>query len=109
MNHEEKILHLLEQVLAGQEKADKQFNKIDNRFEQIDNRLDRIEEQVGENTQILRALEHKTDVLKAEQDKLTYDVAEIKGDIKTVGKDISRVEINTAHNWADIAALKLSR
>ncbi|HEY8889988.1 MAG TPA: hypothetical protein VIM70_07010 [Clostridium sp.] len=60
----------------------------------------------GEHTQILRALEHKTDVISAEQENLKHEVAEIKGEIKSMRKDMSSVEIITANNWADIAKLK---
>lgn len=66
-----------------------------------------------EHTQILRALEHKTDVISAEQENLKYQVAEIKGEVtgikaevKGLRKDMSGVEIITANNWSDIAKLK---
>lgn len=59
-----------------------------------------------EHTQILRALEHKTDVISAEQENLKHEVAEIKGEVKSIRKDMSSVEIITANNWSDIAKLK---
>jgi len=59
-----------------------------------------------EDTQILRALEHKTDVISAEQEKLKHEFAEIKGDVKSISKDMSCIEIITANNWSDIAKLK---
>ena len=59
-----------------------------------------------EHTEILRALEHKTDVISAEQENLKHEVAEIKGEVKSIRKDMSSVEIITANNWADIAKLK---
>ncbi|MBU3098614.1 hypothetical protein [Clostridium frigoriphilum] len=59
-----------------------------------------------EHTQILRALEHKTDVISAEQENLKHEVFEIKGEVKSIRKDMSSVEIITANNWADIAKLK---
>jgi chromosome segregation ATPase len=62
--------------------------------------------QLDEHTQILRALEHKADVSKAEQDKMSNDIAYIKGDIKALRKDITNVEIITSSNWNDIAKLK---
>ncbi|MGH4121119.1 hypothetical protein [Clostridium sp.] len=60
----------------------------------------------NEHTQILRALEHKTDVIAAEQENMKHDVAEIKGEVKSMRKDMSSVEIITANNWSDIAKLK---
>ena len=59
-----------------------------------------------EHTQILRALEHKTDVISAEQENLKHEVAETKGEVKSMRKDMSSVEIITANNWSDIAKLK---
>ncbi|MFD3157887.1 hypothetical protein ACFIJ5_13615 [Haloimpatiens sp. FM7330] len=59
-----------------------------------------------EHTQILRALEHKTEVISAQQENLKHEVAEIKGEVKSIRKDLSQVEIVTANNWADIAKLK---
>ena len=57
----------------------------------------------NEHTQILRALEHKTDVLSAEQENMKHEIAEIKGEVKSIRKDMSSVELITANNWADIA------
>ncbi|WP_010239888.1 hypothetical protein [Clostridium arbusti] len=65
-----------------------------------------IKTQLDEHTQILRSLEHKADVSKVEQDKMSNDMAYIKGDIKALRKDITNVEIITSSNWNDIAKLK---
>ncbi|AGK95823.1 hypothetical protein [Clostridium pasteurianum] len=65
-----------------------------------------IKTQLDENTQILKALEHKADVNKAEHDKMSNDIAHIKGDIEGLRKDITNVEIITSSNWNDIAKLK---
>lgn len=68
-----------------------------------------LKSQVSENTQILKALEHKIDVLKAEQEKSNNDIAHIQGDIMALRKDISNVEIITSSNWNDIAKLKAAK
>lgn len=65
-----------------------------------------IKTQLDENAQILKALEHKADVNKAEHDKMSNDIAHIKGDIEGLRKDITNVEIITSSNWNDIAKLK---
>lgn len=59
-----------------------------------------------EHTQILRALEHRTEVMSAEQENLKHEAAEIKGEVKGLRRDVSGVEIITANNWSDIAKLK---
>lgn len=68
--------------------------------------LKRLETKIDENTQILRALEHSAEVNKAEHDKMSNDIAHIKGDIEGIRKDINFVEEATAKNWGDIAKLK---
>lgn len=49
--------------------------------------LKRMETKLDEHTEILRALEHSSQVNKAEHDQMSNDIAH-------------------AHNWADIARLK---
>jgi chromosome segregation ATPase len=61
---------------------------------------------LDEHTQLLRALEHKTDVISAEVINIKHDVAEVHGEVKSIRKDLSQVEMVTANNWADIAKLK---
>ncbi len=61
---------------------------------------------LNEHTQILRALEHSSQVNKAEHDLMMNDIACIMGDVVCIKKDMYRVEEATANNWADIAKLK---
>lgn len=68
--------------------------------------LKRLETKVDENTQILRALEHSAEVNKAEHDKMSNDIAHIKGDVEAIKKDLLQVEIVTSNNWNEIAKLK---
>ncbi len=59
----------------------------------------RLEINTAENTQILKALEHATNVNKAERDKISYDIAEIKGEIKGIRSDLITVEMVISKNW----------
>ena len=61
---------------------------------------------LDEHTQILRALEHSAQANKAEQDKMTNDIARIQGDIESIKKGLAGVELITANNWADIVKIK---
>ncbi|WP_373845453.1 hypothetical protein [Clostridium sp.] len=61
---------LLQQILDSQNKTNE--------------RLNNLESQTSENTQILKALVHSSEVHKAQTDKLTYDVAQISGDVKSI-------------------------
>ena len=70
------------------------------------NDIDGIKSAQKEHTQILRALEHKTDVIAAEQENLKHEVAELKGEVKGMREDLDSVELITAGNLSDIAKLK---
>lgn len=59
-----------------------------------------------EHTQLLRALEHRTAVISAQQENLKHELAEVEGEVKGARKDLSNVEMITASNWSDIAKLK---
>jgi chromosome segregation ATPase len=84
--------------------VDKELIKALN--ELLDDKLTPINQKLDEHTQILRALEHSAQVSNAEHDKMTNDIAHIKGDIEALRKDVSTVEIVTANNYADLAKLK---
>lgn len=75
MNNTEK---LLQQILDSQNKTNE--------------RLDKLEAQTSENTQILKALEHNSQVHKAEIDNLTHAVAELTGDVKSIKAAVTKGE-----------------
>lgn len=74
--------------------------------ELLDDKLRPINQKLDEHTQILRALEHSSEVNKAEHDKMSNDIAHIKGDVEAIRKDLTNVEIITSSNWNEIAKLK---
>lgn len=95
MNNEEKILKVLESMQS---------------------QLNGLESQTSENTQILKALEHKVDVIKAEQENMKHDLANISGDIQSIkkdvnilSKDVAFIETATGKNIMDIAYLKSAK
>ncbi|WP_139904787.1 hypothetical protein [Clostridium thermarum] len=59
-----------------------------------------------ETYQIVKALEHSAEVNRAEHDKMAMDIAHIKGEVETLRKDLTNLEIITSSNWNDIAKLK---
>ena len=66
-----------------------------------------IKTSLEENTRILRALEHSSEVNKAEHDKIINDITHIKGNVEGLRKDLANVEIIISSNWNEIAKLKL--
>lgn len=81
-------------------------NDFNHKFDVLAEKVDNQGNQIRENTQILKALEHLAQVNKAEHDKMSFNIAEISGEIKAIRKDLSNVEIITASNWGDLARLK---
>lgn len=67
--------------------------------EELKKELDPIKIKLEETYNMVSALEHSSQVNKAEQDNVKYDIAELKG---TYGK----LEIATAENTLEIARLK---
>lgn len=67
------------------------FDNLENRFDNLEGRFDNLEIQVDiiktqqqENNQILRALEHKAEVHKAEMDNLKHQLAKIEGTVNDI-------------------------
>lgn len=87
-----KILEILQSLQEGQKR--------------METRLESMESQINENTQLLKALEHKVDVIKVEQENMKHDIAHIKGNFEVIKKDITNIEVMTANNWTDIEKLK---
>lgn len=110
---EEKILKLLENLAESVDglrddlkETNKKLDRLESRMDKLETEVGLIKEQVKENTEILKALEHANEVHKVEIDKLTYDVAEIAADVKAIRKDFSLVEEITAKNWNEIIQIK---
>mgnify|MGYP001573198394 FL=1 len=74
-------------------------NEILDLLKIMNNKLD-------EHTQILRTLEHVSEIHKTEIDKINHTVARVEGEVKGIREDITAVEIITSKNWNDISKLK---
>ena len=80
---------------------DKILKAIQDLRKDMDLKFDNQGNQLKENTQILKSLEHLAQVNKAEHDKMSFDIAEIQGEVKSMQKDLS-----TTHNYGDLVKLK---
>lgn len=93
---EEKILQAINELRSD-------FGK---RLDKLENKVDIIQIQTKENTDILQALMHSAEVNRADHDKMMVDIAHLQGDVTSIKKDLSTVELITANNYADIVKLK---
>ncbi len=59
-----------------------------------------------EDHQILKALEHKADVNKAEHDKMAMDISQIQGYQKNVSESIDAIKEIIGRHEVDITVLK---
>jgi predicted nucleic acid-binding Zn-ribbon protein len=87
---------LLQELLLEVKSIRSEFNgfKVD-----MKNITDNIKGQLDENTTILRALEHKADVHKAEMDNINHRLSNIEGAVKEIRDDqISIHEIIGEHD-----------
>ena len=78
-------------------------------IKEIKDDVKELKVQVKENAQILKALEHSSEVNKAEHDKIINNLAHVQGDIEGLRIDLTTMEIVTSKNWNDIARLKAIR
>ncbi|MBU3155080.1 hypothetical protein [Clostridium estertheticum] len=103
---EKEILDILKEMQSDMKLMQGDIKSVQSDMKSMQDDVKSIKMAQEEHTQILRALEHKTDVISAAQENLKHEVFEIKGEVKSMRKDMSSVEIITANNWADIAKLK---
>ena len=96
---EKEILQILKAMQNDMSSMKSDMSSMEGEISSIKSTLD-------EHSQILRALEHKTDVISAEQENLKHTVAEVMGEVKSIRKDLSSLELITANNWSDIVKLK---
>lgn len=113
---DKEILDLLKKMDSKFDKMDSRFDKIESRLDKMDSRLDKmdsrfdkIEVTLGEHGEFLKALIHNSEVNKAEHDKMSNDIAHIKGDVEAIKTDFAIVEKVTIKNWNDISELKAIR
>ncbi|MFC0903800.1 hypothetical protein ACFHWD_03730 [Clostridium sp. MT-14] len=74
--------------------------------QKFDKKLESIKLQLDENTQILKALVHSTEVSKAERDKMSNDIAHIKGSITNINENMDAVKEILGRHEVDITVLK---
>ena len=106
----------LKKILDKLKDMDNRLGQVEdktNKIDAIEEKVSNIQEDVGsikcqqkENTKILRVLEHKADVHKAEMDNLTHDVAELQGGIEDIKSKLDLIDEIVTRNKLDIINLR---
>jgi len=68
-----------------------------------------VKSTLKEHGQLIRALEHKVDVIKAKQESMKHDVNMLVGNFKTMEMALNAMEATTIYNWNEIAKLKSTK
>ncbi len=100
---------ILKQILSEIKGMNTDIQDVKTEIKDMKTHIQDMKSQVSENTQMLKSLQHSVEVQKAVQDKMSFDIAEIKGDIKGIRNDLNTVEIVRSKNWNDIAKLKCAK
>ena len=72
----------------------------------IETNVSEIKVQQEEDHLILKALEHNSNVNKAEHDKMDNTISHMQGDIKSIDENIGAVKEIIGHHEVDIQVLK---
>lgn len=76
-----------------------QINSMQDQIYSVKNEVSLIKAQVEENTQILRALEHKAEINKAEHDNFALQLANIEGNVNKIKNAVAKGE--EAYNYLE--------
>ncbi|MFZ5969342.1 MAG: hypothetical protein ACOYVK_19460 [Bacillota bacterium] len=68
-----------------------ELKEMKGQLKEMKGQLKEMKSQLNENTQLLRALEHKADVNKSEHDKIFFDVAELSSEVKKGFIDLTEI------------------
>ncbi|MCX7885229.1 MAG: hypothetical protein N2448_09425 [Caloramator sp.] len=101
----------LDKMEGRLDKMEGRLDKMEGRLDSIENRLDKVESdikvikedqkfmksQLDESTSILKALEHKSEINKAEHDNFTIQLARIEGSVNEIKSEV--VKGQEAYNF----------
>lgn len=111
---------LLELLVSKFESMETKIGSIDSKIGSMDSKVDSLESKVGsleanikDIKNELAAVKEQTTLLNTKLDVIEAKNAErhvtINSNIISIKEDLSRVEINTAENWKEIAKLKANK
>lgn len=75
---DKEILEILIRLESKVDSIETKVDKLETKVGKLETKVDKLEIKLDEHTQILRALEHSSEVNKADHDKMTNDIARLK-------------------------------
>lgn len=87
----QQILDELKELKANQSQTHARLEKIKTRQAEMSSRLDGIDSRLDEHFQLLRALEHASEVHKADMDNLTHQVARLSQEMNAGFKKLTEI------------------
>lgn len=88
--------------MTDRELLEKMFDKING----MESKINSMESKLNETLEIVKALEHKADVNKAEHDNMFNKMAHIEGHLKNIDGSIEVMKDFIGHHQVDIEILK---
>lgn len=101
MSNDEKVLKMLEAMQA-------QLGSMQNQLNEHDHKFDAIQTQLKEHGVILGALQHDSEVRKADMDYLTHQIAGLSGDLTELRKETAE-KLDTLDSSVIYLANKLTQ
>lgn len=84
----EKIIEKLDKVDSRFDKIDSRLDKMDSRFDKMGLKFDKIESRQDEMYQMLVGLEENAKITRAEQDKISYTLADMQNKLNRLVEDV---------------------
>jgi predicted nucleic acid-binding Zn-ribbon protein len=79
---------------------------LDTKLEPIKEEIKYMKIQQKQDHEILKALEHSSEISKSERDKISNDIAHIQGDVKNINENLDAVKEILGRHEVDITVLK---
>lgn len=85
-----KVSSLDSKVDRFESKIESRMDRLESRMDSLESKMDRLESRQDEIYLLVKAIEHNTQVHRAEIDNLDYKVSNVEGTINTIGDVITK-------------------
>lgn len=100
---------ILQEILSGIKNLSNDMGAVKSEIKNLNNRMDTVDGKLDEQRDILRALEHRTEVNSAELSFMKEDIKDIKGDISRINNRLDYQVSEIAKTKEEISILKVMK